>query len=143
MLQVYSRWTSTTVPHDFVIFFICNIEKPIYCCIPAKKSHYNLTKNKFQATVTERCILPVIVWEYFATNALKVPVNKLNLQTDFTTHEPFYKRLLRFPERFSYQYTEACLYHWQTYFVFVFVFVKSIPLHFYYSLDEKRNKNKS
>ena len=54
----YSRWTSTTVPHDFVIFFICNIEKPIYCCISAKKSHYNLTKNKFQATVTERCTSP-------------------------------------------------------------------------------------
>ena len=58
MLHVYNRWTSTTVPHDIVIFFIWNIEKPIYCCISAKKNYYNLTKNKFQATVTERCTSP-------------------------------------------------------------------------------------
>ena len=70
-----------------------------------------LRKISFKQLPLKGVLLPVIVWEYFATNALKVPVKKLNLQKDFTTHEPFYKRLLRFPERCSYRYTEAGLYH--------------------------------
>ena len=44
------------VPHDFVSFFICNIEKLIVWRISAKENYYNLTNNnhKFQGSVTER-----------------------------------------------------------------------------------------
>ena len=46
---------STTVQHDFVGFFICNVEKPIVWCISAKEIYYNTKNNhKFQASVAER-----------------------------------------------------------------------------------------
>ena len=102
-----------------------------------------LRKISFKQLSLKGVLLPVIVLEYFATNVFKVPVKKLNLYKDFTTHERFYKRLLRFPERFFILIYRSLFVSLQTYFVFVFVFVKSISLHFYYSLDEKHNKNKS
>ena len=33
------------MPHDFVSFFVCNIEKLIVWCVSAKKNYYSLTKN--------------------------------------------------------------------------------------------------
>ena len=59
-----------------------------------------LRKISFKQLLLKGVLVPVIVGEYFATNVLKVPVKKLNISKDFTTHELFYKRLLRFPERF-------------------------------------------
>ena len=68
------------VMHDFVSFFVCNIEKLIVWFISAKKSYYNLTKNnKFQARVTERCISLSKSCGIFRENSLKVPVKKVTL----------------------------------------------------------------
>ena len=69
------------VMHDFVSFFVCNIEKLIVWFISAKKSYYNLTKNnnKFQARVTERFISLSKSCGIFRENSLKVPVKKVTL----------------------------------------------------------------
>ena len=129
MLKVHSRWTSATVPHEFVNFFVCNIEKLIVWCIPAKKNYYNLTKNnhEFQASVTERCTFLSKSSATFCQNPLKA-------------HELLHKWLLRFSGRFFLPfYRSLFVLLWQTYFVFVFVFVKSISSRFYYSWDGKRS----
>ena len=62
------------VPHDFVSFFVCSIEKFIAWCFSTEKNYYNLTKNshKLQASVTGMVcvrirvrVLSVRVLEYF------------------------------------------------------------------------------
>ena len=85
--------------HEFVSSFVCNIEKIIAWCISAKKNYYNLTKNnhKFQASVTERCYSLSKSSGIFRQNPLKVPVKKLNLYKNFTTHDLLRKWFLRFP----------------------------------------------
>ena len=69
------------VPHDFVSFFVCNVEKLIFWCISAKRNYYNLTKNnyKFQASVTERCTALSKSSGIFRQNPVKEPVKRLNL----------------------------------------------------------------
>ena len=78
---VHYRWTSTTVPHDLVNFFICNIEKHMVWCISAKKTYCNLTKNnrKIQASVSKRCISLSRIYGILRQNPLNVPVKMLNL----------------------------------------------------------------
>ena len=92
MLQVHNRWTSTTVPHGFVSFFVCKIEKLVVWCISVKKNYDNLTKNdhKFQASVTETCTSLSKSSEIFWRNPSKFPMKKLNL----------YQWLFIFPVRF-------------------------------------------
>ena len=125
------------VPRDFVSFFVCDMKKLIACCcISAKKNDYSLTNNgrRFQASVTERSTSLSKSCGIFRQISSKVPVKKLNLQKNFTRHELLHKWFLRFPVRFFHLFTEACLYLIQlTYFVFVFIFVKGISSHFYYS----------
>ena len=69
------------VLHDFVSFFVCNIEKRIVWCISVKKNYYNLTKNnhKFHVSVSERCTSLIKSSGIFRQNPLKVPMKKLNL----------------------------------------------------------------
>ena len=90
------------MPHDFVSFHVCEIEKLIVCCIFAKKSYYNLTKNNhiFQASVTERCTSLSKSSGIFRQNPLKVPVKKLNIWKNFTSRKLLHKKILRFPVRF-------------------------------------------
>ena len=89
------------MPHDFVSFVFWKIEKIVWC-ISVIRNYNNLKKNnhKFQETATERCTSlcnsPVI----FQQNPLKVPVKKLNLKKNFTTHELLHQWLLRFLVRF-------------------------------------------
>ena len=73
--------TSTTVAHDFVSFFVCNIKKVIVWCIYVRKKYYNLTKNKlkFQVSVTEWYTSLDKGPGIFRQNPLKVPVKKSNL----------------------------------------------------------------
>ena len=52
MLQVYSRWTSKTVPHDFVIFFICNIENLFIAVFLPRKVIIILRKINFKRLST-------------------------------------------------------------------------------------------
>ena len=76
-------------PADFVIFFVCNIEKLIVWCIATKKAYYILTKNnrKFQATVGERFTSLGKSSGIFRQNPVKVPVKKLKLYyTNFFTN---------------------------------------------------------
>ena len=63
--------TSTTVPHDFISFFVCNIEEKVL------QSYEN--KHKFQASVTEKYTSLSKSSGIFQQNPLKVPVKKLNL----------------------------------------------------------------
>ena len=67
--------------HDFVSFFVWNIEKFIACCISAKKNYHNLAKisHKFQAGVTERCTSLSKSSGIFRQNPSKVTVKKLDL----------------------------------------------------------------
>ena len=105
--------TSTTIPHDFVSFFVCNIEKLIFWCIFTSKKYYNLMKNnhKFLANVTERCTSLSKSSGIFQQNALKVPMKMLNFLKKFTTHELLHKGLLRFPVRLFLTYLQkpACV----------------------------------
>ena len=73
--------TPTTVPYDFVSFFVSNIEKLVILYISAKKKYYNLTKDshKFQTSATERCASLRKSSGMFRQNPLKVPVKNLNL----------------------------------------------------------------
>ena len=74
--------TSTTLPHGFVSFFVCNIEKLIVWCISAKKKYYDLTKNNHnvEASVTEKCTSLSKSSGIFRKNPLKVPVKKLHFK---------------------------------------------------------------
>ena len=93
MFSVHNRWTSTTMPHEFFRFFVCNIKKLIVWYISAKEDCHNLTKNsrKFQTVVTERCTRSGM----FRQNLLKVTGKKLYFQKTFTTHELLHKWFLR------------------------------------------------
>ena len=73
--------TSTTVPHGFVSFFVCNIEKRIVWCVSARKKYCNLTKNnhKLQASATKGCTFLSKSSGILRRNLLKVPEKKLNL----------------------------------------------------------------
>ena len=86
------------VPH----FFVCSIEKIIACRTSAKENYYFLTKysHKSQARATERCTSLPKFFERFRQNPSKIPVKKLNLQNNFTTHDLLRKWCLKFPERF-------------------------------------------
>ena len=69
------------VLHDFVSFFVCNIEKRVVWCISVKKNCYTLTKNnhKFHVSVSERCTSFIKSSGIFRQNPLKVSMKKLNL----------------------------------------------------------------
>ena len=72
--------------------------------------------------------------EIFRKNPFKSTCHKVkSLKELCYTDNILHKWLLRFPVRFfSTIFTEACLYHvWQTYFLFIFPFVKSISSRFY------------
>ena len=86
------------MPPDFVSFFVCNIEKPIACCVSAKKNYYNLTKSymHFRQVSLKGVLLPVRLLEYFGEILQKHLWKSLN----FTTHELLHKWFLRFPVRF-------------------------------------------
>ena len=75
------------VLHDFINFFVGNIEKLSVWCISASKNYYNLTNNnhKFQASATEMCTSLSKSSEIFRQNLLKVPVK------NFTTNELLHK----------------------------------------------------
>ena len=80
----------------------------------------------------------------FRQNPLEVPVKKLNLKKNFTTHEILHKWLLGFPVRlFLPNYRSLFVSYMADIFVFLYTFVKSISFRFYCSWDGKRKKNMS
>ena len=64
------------MPHDFLSFFVCDIEK--------------LNNHKFQASVTESCTSLGKRSGIFRQNPLKVHVKKLDLKVKTLPHMNFF-----------------------------------------------------
>ena len=122
------------MPHEFVSFFVCDIEKFVACCISTKKNYYNLTNisHKIQTRVTE--------FRNISAKSFKSIWEKVKSLKKFTTLELLHKWFLWFSVRFFFSpiyltYFSPIfltyLYHIrQTYFEFVFIFVKGISSRF-------------